>query len=45
MVALQVRFKNQTTGDALIQSINALEIRLKAAFPQIQHLFVEPDEV
>ncbi len=43
MVALQIRFKNQPTGDALIESINALEVRLKAQFPQIQHLFVEPD--
>lgn len=43
MVSLQVQFKNQPSGDALVATINALERRLKAAFPQIQHLFVEPD--
>ncbi len=43
MVALKIRFQDQPTGHALIDAINALEVRLKAAFPQIQHLFVEPD--
>jgi len=43
MVSLQVQFKNQRDGDALVEAINALEMRLKGAFPQIQHLFVEPD--
>ncbi len=43
MVALQVKFKEQATGHALVDAINALEVRLKDRFPQIQHLFVEPD--
>lgn len=43
MVALKVRFKAQANGDALVDAINALEGRLRRAFPQIQHLFVEPD--
>jgi cation diffusion facilitator family transporter len=43
MVALKIRFKDQPSGIALVDSINALEVRLKAQFPQIQHLFVEPD--
>lgn len=43
MVALKVRFKAQTSGDALVDAINAMEGRLRRAFPQIQHLFVEPD--
>lgn len=43
MVALKVRFKAQPSGDALVDAINALERRLRTAFPQIQHLFVEPD--
>lgn len=44
MVALKIRFKDQPSGTALVEAINALEVRLKAQFPQIQHLFVEPDE-
>lgn len=43
MVALQVRFREQASGSALVDAINALETRLKARFPQIRHLFVEPD--
>jgi len=43
MVALQVKFREQVSGHALVDAINALEVRLKARFPQIQHLFVEPD--
>jgi cation diffusion facilitator family transporter len=44
MVALQVKFLDQPSGTALVQAINALERRLHQRFPQIQHLFVEPDE-
>lgn len=44
MVALQVRFREQASGTALVVVINDLERALKARFPQIQHLFVEPDE-
>lgn len=44
MVALKLRFKDQPSGTALVEAINALEVRLKVQFPQIQHLFVEPDE-
>lgn len=43
MIALQVRFKEQPSGSALVDAINALEGRLRSQFPQIQHLFVEPD--
>jgi cation diffusion facilitator family transporter len=43
MLSLQVQFRNQPDGDALVAAINGLEARLKEAFPQIQHLFVEPD--
>lgn len=44
MVALKVKFKPQPTGQALIDAINAMERRLKARFPQVQHLFTEPDD-
>jgi len=44
MVALQVKFREQPSGSALVMVINALEVRLHERFPQIQHLFVEPDE-
>jgi cation diffusion facilitator family transporter len=45
MVALQVKFREQPSGSALVEAINALERNLYERFPQIQHLFVEPDEV
>jgi cation diffusion facilitator family transporter len=44
MVALKVKFHDQASGAALVAAINALERNLRAGFPQIQHLFVEPDE-
>lgn len=44
MVALKVRFHDQPSGAALVAAINALERSLRGRFPQIQHLFVEPDE-
>jgi cation diffusion facilitator family transporter len=44
MVALQVKFRDQPSGAALVAAINALERDLHQRFPQIQHLFVEPDE-
>ncbi|MBP1771350.1 MAG: cation diffusion facilitator family transporter [Holophagaceae bacterium] len=44
MVALQVKFRDQPSGAALVAAINALERTLHQRFPQIQHLFVEPDE-
>jgi cation diffusion facilitator family transporter len=44
MVALQVKFREQPNGSALVEAINALERELHRRFPQIQHLFVEPDE-
>jgi len=44
MVALKVQFRDQPSGAALVAAINALERNLRARFPQIQHLFVEPDE-
>lgn len=43
MVSLKVQFRNQADGDALVTAINGLEVRLRAAFPSIEHLFVEPD--
>ncbi len=43
MVSLQVQFRNQPDGNALVEAINGLEKRLRRAFPQIHHLFVEPD--
>lgn len=43
MVSLKVRFQEQPSGTALVEAINALEVRLKERFPQIKHLFVEPD--
>ncbi|WP_257307084.1 cation diffusion facilitator family transporter [Geothrix campi] len=44
MVALQVKFRDQPSGAALVAAINTLERDLHQRFPQIQHLFVEPDE-
>ena len=44
MVALKVKFQEQPSGTALVATINALERDLHQRFPQIQHLFVEPDE-
>jgi len=44
MVALQVKFREQPSGTALVEAINTLERRLHERFPQIQHLFVEPDD-
>jgi len=44
MVSLKVEFRAQPSGDALVDAINALEVRLRTRFPQIQHLFVEPDD-
>ncbi|HJV89304.1 MAG TPA: cation diffusion facilitator family transporter [Holophagaceae bacterium] len=44
MVALKVRFRDQASGQTLVDAINALERRLRERFPQIQHLFVEPDD-
>jgi divalent metal cation (Fe/Co/Zn/Cd) transporter len=44
MVALKVKFRDQPSGAALVAAINSLERSLRARFPQIQHLFVEPDE-
>jgi divalent metal cation (Fe/Co/Zn/Cd) transporter len=45
MVALQVKFREQPSGSALVEAINVLERNLHDRFPQIQHLFVEPDEM
>lgn len=44
MLALKVRFKETGSGHDLVSAINAFEKRLRATFPEIQHLFVEPDE-
>lgn len=44
MVSLKVQFRAQPSGTALVAAINALEAGLKARFPAIRHLFVEPDD-
>ncbi|MBI4913809.1 MAG: cation diffusion facilitator family transporter [Acidobacteria bacterium] len=44
MVSLKVRFREQSSGHALVEAINTLERRLRERFPRIRHLFVEPDE-
>lgn len=43
MVALQIQFQPQPSSEALAEAIDTLECSLKRRFPQIRHLFVEPD--
>ncbi len=45
MVAVQVKFREQPSGTALVEAINALEREFRRRFPQIQHHFVAPEEV
>jgi len=43
MLALKVRMRAGMTLDAAVASINALEKRIKAKFPEVAWCFVEPD--
>ena len=43
MLALKVRMRSGLTLDAAVDCINALERRIKAKFPEVAWLFVEPD--
>ena len=43
MLALKVRMRDGLTLDAAVDSINALEKRIKAKFPEVAWCFVEPD--
>ncbi len=43
LVAVKIHFKNQSSGDALVDAINAFERDIKAARPEIRWCFVEPD--
>lgn len=43
MVAMKVRFHETPSGTELARRINDMEKELRVAFPQIRHLFVEPD--
>jgi cation diffusion facilitator family transporter len=43
MVAVKARMRDQPSSAALAEAINAIEDRVKAAFPQIRWIFFEPD--
>ena len=43
MLALKVRMRSGLTLDAAVDSLNALERRIKAKFPEVAWCFVEPD--
>jgi len=43
MVAVKARMRPQASDVALIEAINAVEHRLRAAFPQVRWIFFEPD--
>ncbi len=43
MVAVKVRMHPAGSEQQLIANINTCELALKAAFPQVQFLFFEPD--
>jgi len=43
MVAIKALMKNTSTTEQMIRNINACERDLKAAFPEIQWVFFEPD--
>ena len=43
LVAVKAKMKPQGSEDALIGSINATEAAFRAAFPQVQWVFFEPD--
>jgi len=43
MVAVKARMRPASTGLALVEAINRVEQSFRAAFPQVQWLFFEPD--
>jgi len=43
MLAIKVRMRAGISLDAAIERINALEVRIKAKFPEVAWCFVEPD--
>jgi divalent metal cation (Fe/Co/Zn/Cd) transporter len=43
MLAVKVRMRAGLTLDAAVASINSLEKRIKAKFPEVAWCFVEPD--
>jgi hypothetical protein len=43
MLALKIRMRSGLTLDAAVSAINALEVRIKAKFPEVAWCFVEPD--
>ncbi len=43
MLALKVRMKAGLTLETAVETINALERRIKAKFPEVAWCFVEPD--
>lgn len=43
MVAVKAKMAEQRDARALIEQVNALEAAMRAAFPEIQWLFFEPD--
>ena len=43
MLAIKVRMRTGLTLDAAVASINALERRIKAKFPEVTWIFTEPD--
>jgi len=43
MVAVKAKMRPVASAQALIESINRVEERFRAAFPQVQWLFFEPD--
>ena len=43
MVAVKARMRDQPSSAALAEAINAIEDRIKVAFPQVRWIFFEPD--
>jgi cation diffusion facilitator family transporter len=43
MLALKVKMRSGLTLDAAVETLNALERRIKAKFPEVKWIFVEPD--
>ena len=45
MVAVKARMRPAASAQALVEAINLVEKSFRAAFPQVQYLFFEPDLV
>jgi cation diffusion facilitator family transporter len=43
MLALKVKMRSGLTLDTAVETLNALERRIKAKFPEVKWIFVEPD--